>query len=163
MTLVRSATGADADGLAALRWEFRAGRERPTEDQAAFLSRCSAWMRRELDAGSWRAWVAERDGRLVGQVWLHVIGKVPNPVGERARHAYLSNLYVQPAARGGVGTRLLEAALDWATAHGVDRLLLWPAARSIPLYQRHGFSREGDVMELRCAEWTLPPRAGSST
>jgi GNAT superfamily N-acetyltransferase len=163
VTAIRPATGADAGGLAALRWEFRAGRERPTEDQAAFLARCGEWMRRELDIGSWRAWVAERDGRIVGQVWLQVIGKVPNPVGERAKHAYLSNLYVQPAARGGVGTRLLETAIDWAAAHGVDRLLLWPAARSISLYERHGFSRDGDVMELRCGQGISPPRSESST
>ena len=73
---------------------------------------------------------------------------MPNPVDERERHAYLSNLYVQPAARGGIGTRLLEAALDWAGANGVDRVVLWPSERSVTLYRRHGFVADGGVMEL---------------
>jgi GNAT superfamily N-acetyltransferase len=86
---------------------------------------------------------------LMGQVWLRLIHKVPNPVGERDRHAYLSNLYVRPHVRGGVGTRLLEAALQWASQQGVDRVLLWPTPRSVGLYERHGFTRIGDVMELK--------------
>ena len=153
MTRIRPATSADAAALAALRWEFRAGRERAAEAEAAFLDRCSAWMRHELGAaGAWRAWVVDDNGAIVGQVWLRVIEKVPNPVGERDRHAYLSNLYVRASARGGAGTRLLETVLDWAAGHGVDRVVLWPTPRSVGLYERYGFVRSGDVMEKRCVE-----------
>ena len=130
MIAVRRAVPADASALAALRWE---------------------WMRRELEPGSgaWQCWVAEEDRpRIVGQVWLQLLTKVPNPVGERDRHAYLSNLYVVPDARGGIGRQLLEAALDWANQHRVDRVVLWPTERSRTLYERHGFVRVGDVMEL---------------
>ena len=73
---------------------------------------------------------------------------MPNPVEELERHAYVSNVFVQPAFRGGIGARLLEAALAWARSHGVDRVLLWPSARSVTLYERHGFTHRGDVMEL---------------
>ena len=86
--------------------------------------------------------------RIVGQVWLQLLTKVPNPVGERDRHAYLSNLYVVPDARGGIGRQLLEAALDWANRQRVDRVVLWPTERSRTLYERHGFVGVGDVMEL---------------
>jgi GNAT superfamily N-acetyltransferase len=148
MITIRPAAAADAGALAALRWEFRAGREPPAESATAFLDRCAAWMARELSAGApWRAWVAVSNGRIVGQVWLNVIHKVPNPVGERDRHAYLSNLYVTPAQRGGVGVQLLQTALEWAAENGVDRVVLWPSARSVTLYDRHGFTRVGDVME----------------
>jgi GNAT superfamily N-acetyltransferase len=150
MTTIRPATAADADVLAALRWEFRAGRAAAVEAEAAFVQRCSAWMRPQLDAGTWRAWVAVDRGTIVGHVWLHLIEKIPNPIGERDRHAYLSNLYVRPSARGGAGTRLLEAALQWAAANGADRVVLWPTPRSVTLYQRHGFVRAGDVMEKKC-------------
>ncbi len=152
MTIVRAAVAADARALAALRWEFRSGRAPAVEDEQAFLERCTAWMRRELDAGVWRAWVVEDDGAIVGQVWVRMIEKVPNPVGERDRHAYLSNLYVRPSARGGAGTRLLDAALAWASANGIDRVVLWPTPRSVALYQRYGFTRAGEVMEKRCGE-----------
>lgn len=148
---VRDATPADAAALAELRWEFRAGRDPAVEGHDAFIDRCVAWMLRELRSGDpWRAWVAVRDGRIVGQVWVDLLRKVPNPIGERERHAYLSNLYVQPSERGGVGTALLQNAIDWARANEIDRIVLWPSAMSVTLYRRHGFTREGDVMELTC-------------
>jgi predicted N-acetyltransferase YhbS len=148
---IRAATPDDAARLAELRWEFRAGRTAPTEERDAFLARCTEWMGEALrPGGSWRAWVAVSRDRIVGQVWLDSVHKVPNPVAERERHAYLSNLYVTPSERGGIGTRLVETAVDWARANGVDRIVLWPAAASITLYSRHGFTRAGDVMELTC-------------
>ena len=152
---VRDATPADAAALAELRWEFRAGREEPVEPHDAFVERCAGWMRRELIVGDpWRAMVAvTRDPpepAIVGQVWIHLLRKVPNPVGDRERHLYLSNLYVQPDSRGGAGTLLLQAVIAWARANGVDRIILWPSARSVSLYHRHGFTRDGEVMELTC-------------
>jgi ribosomal protein S18 acetylase RimI-like enzyme len=149
MIAIRPATPADANALAALRWEFRGGRERVVDAKEDFLARCGLWMRSALDPASpWRAWIAEDDHRAVGQVWLQIFSKLPNPNGEGRFHAYLSNLYVRPAARGGVGTKLLDAALAYAKASGVDRVLLWPSDRSVPLYARRGFRREGGVMEL---------------
>src|SRR5438105_988874 len=122
MTEIRAATPHDAPALAELRWEFRAGREPAAEDHDAFIVRCSAWMARELAGPRWRAWVAVDRDRIVGQVWTDLIEKLPNPVGECERHAYLSNLYVQPSARGGIGTQLLETALQWASENGIDRV-----------------------------------------
>ncbi len=150
MIRIRSATSADARQLAELRWEFRAGREAPVETHDAFVRRCTGWMRHELPEGSpWQAWVAVTGNAIVGQAWLRTIEKIPNPVGEPERHAYLSNLYVKPAERGGTGTRLVEAALEWSRAHGIDRVVLWPTNRSVTLYLRHGFTHAGDVMELK--------------
>jgi GNAT superfamily N-acetyltransferase len=149
MIEIRSASPADAGALAELRWEFRVARAPATEAHDAFVARCAAWMRAELTAPEkWRAWVAVADGAIVGQVWMQTIGKMPNPVEELECHAYMSNVFVQPAFRGGIGARLLEAALAWARSHDVDRVLLWPSARSVTLYERHGFTHRGDVMEL---------------
>ncbi|MGE5244445.1 MAG: N-acetyltransferase family protein [Betaproteobacteria bacterium] len=148
-TVIREAAPADAAALAGLRWEFRSGRTDPTEAREVFVARCTEWMRVRLDRGEWRAWVAEDAGDVVGNVWVHAIDKIPNPVGERERHAYLSNLYVRPSARGGTGTRLLEAAIAWASAGGVDTLLLWPTDRSRTLYARHGFVLSGDFLARR--------------
>jgi GNAT superfamily N-acetyltransferase len=150
LTEIRRASSADAGAMAELRWEFRAGRQQPTETHDAFTARCAAWIRHELTAGNvWRAWVAVNQGAIVGQAWLHLLSKIPNPIAEAEHHAYFSNLYVRPSDRGGTGTRLLEAALEAARADGVDRVVLWPSGRSVTLYLRHGFTHGGDVMELR--------------
>jgi len=146
---IRGATASDAHALAELRWEFRIARAPATEDHDAFVARCAAWMRDALSSGArWRAWVALAEDAIVGQVWLQTIEKMPNPVEERERHAYLSNVFVQPAFRGGIGARLLDAALAWSRANNMDRVILWPSAKSVRLYERHGFSHRGDVMEL---------------
>jgi GNAT superfamily N-acetyltransferase len=150
MIAIRMATPADAPALAALRWKFRGDRQRVIESAEDFTARCRTWMQSRLGAGScWRTWIAEEDGRVVGQVWLQIFEKLPNPNGEGQRHAYLSNLYVEPASRGGVGTRLLEAAIDYAKAEGADRLVLWPSARSVTLYRRRGFISDGGLLELK--------------
>jgi GNAT superfamily N-acetyltransferase len=150
MTDIRSATSADAGALAELRWEFRAGRHPPVEAHDVFVKRCAAWMRRELtSAYAWRAWVAVSERTIVGQVWVHAIQKIPNPIGEPESHAYLSNLYVKPSERGGVGTHLVDAAVRWARSNRIDRIILWPSPRSVTLYIRHGFSHGGEVMELK--------------
>jgi hypothetical protein len=131
---IRSATSADAASLAELRWEFRTSRLPPAETHDVFVRRCAPWMRRELtNATSWRAWVAVSNKAIVGQVWLNTVHKIPNPVAELETHGYISNLYVKPSERGGVGTRVV----------------LWPSPRSVTLYLRHGFSHGGEVMELK--------------
>jgi GNAT superfamily N-acetyltransferase len=150
VTEIRAAAVADARALAELRWEFRTTGYDANEAHDTFVRRCTAWMLRELqDASSWKVWAAVDDEEIVGQVWLHVIEKIPNPIAELERLAYVSNLYVRPSARGGIGTRLLEGVLDWCRANEIDRVVLWPTKRSMTLYMRHGFARDGDVMELK--------------
>jgi GNAT superfamily N-acetyltransferase len=152
MIEIRTADVADAEALAELRWEFRSAQDPPTETHDAFVRRCGEWMRRELSTGdSWRAWAAVDQHAIVGQAWVQTVQKIPNPVAdsEPERIAYLSNLFVKVSARGGTGTRLLEIALDWCRGNRIDRVVLWPSRRSVSLYLGHGFSRGGDVMELK--------------
>lgn len=149
MIEVRAATSDDADALAELRWEFRAPLAIPTESHEAFKMRCGEWMRTELDSGRWRAWVATDGTRIVGQLWMHYMSKIPNPAAELERHAYISNVYVTPKSRGGIGTRLLDAAVAAARASGVDSVVLWPTDQSRTLYLKHGFAADGKVLTLK--------------
>jgi GNAT superfamily N-acetyltransferase len=79
-----------------------------------------------------------------------VIEKVPNPVAEREAHAYVTNVYVEPALRGhGTGGRLLEAAIAWCQVNEIDAVILWPTPESRSLYERHGFAVSDDLLQLR--------------
>lgn len=147
----RRATPADAVELARLRFAFRAGRGRPVlEAPDAFRARCEAWMRPRLEADSrWAAWLAERDLRAVGNVWVQIVEKIPNPGGDPERHAYISNFFVLPDERNaGCGTALLQHVLGHCRSRDVDTVFLWPTPRSVPFYRRAGFAPPADVLVL---------------
>lgn len=156
---IRRATADDAETLSRLRWEFRAGIGAPNEGEGAFVSRCARWMRARLGYDTWRAWVAEAGGAIVGTAWLELIEKLPNPVVEAEVHGYITNVFLRDEMRGrGAGSALMEAVLDECAAAGVHAAILWPTDRSRALYARFGFVDCGPVM---VRTWdAAPARAG---
>jgi len=147
---IRLATASDAITLARHRCAFRSGLDAPCEDEESFLQRCGDWMQERLeDQGRWKCWVAEQDNTIIGNLWMQLIEKIPNPVKEPEFHAYVTNFYVREEARGrGVGARMLGVALEWAKAQDVQAVILWPTEQSRPLYERHGFAVREDLLEL---------------
>lgn len=146
---IRLATPDDARRLANLRYDFRASMNAATESRASFVERCEPWMASRLAAkSSWRCWVADDAGLVVGHLWLQLIEKVPNPAPELEVHAYVTNVFVEPGARGGgAGELLVEAALAFCRDAAVDSVILWPTEKSRTLYARHGFAVPDDMME----------------
>ena len=66
--------------------------------------------------------------------------------------AHLVSMWVRPAARGrAVGDALVEAAADWAKAHGHATMYLWVTESNAParkLYERCGFTPTGERQPL---------------
>lgn len=100
----------------------------------ALISEITAQFIRDFKPGREFCWIAERDGEVVGSVFLVSAGETV---------AKLRLLYVEPSARGsGLGRRLVDECIAFARAKGYQRLDLWTndiliAARKI--YQATGF------------------------
>lgn len=112
-----------------------AGEWRSAGDERRFLKA----LRRYPHAA---VFVAEReDGTLVGRL---SVGRDPHPAS--AHVADVGLMVALDARRQGVGTALLQAALEWAREAGIRKLELhvfpWNEA-AIALYEAFGFEREG--------------------
>lgn len=83
----------------------------------ALITQIVATFMREFDPRAERCWVAEKDGKVVGSVFL---------VRQDADTAKLRLLYVDAQARGlGIGSRLVEECLRFARLAGYKRMVLW--------------------------------------
>jgi GNAT superfamily N-acetyltransferase len=90
---------------------------------------------KNFDAKRERCWIAEREGEIVGSVFLVKTAEEDT--------AQLRLLYVEPAARGlGIGARLVAECRQFARQAGYRRIMLWTnsvlvSARRI--YQAAGY------------------------
>jgi ribosomal protein S18 acetylase RimI-like enzyme len=91
--------------------------------------------------------VGELDGRVVGYIRL----KPPTKLPENAHVIQVQGLAVHPdARRRGVAAVLLDAAEETLRQRGIRKLTLRVLSTNevaIRLYERHGFVREGTLLE----------------
>ncbi|KAB8065224.1 bifunctional helix-turn-helix transcriptional regulator/GNAT family N-acetyltransferase [Janthinobacterium violaceinigrum] len=72
---------------------------------------------REFDPARERCWIAEKDGKIIGSIFI---------VRQDDTTAKLRLLYVDPCARGlGIGSRLVDECLRFSRQAGYTKMVLW--------------------------------------
>lgn len=151
MTHFRLATLNDVATLVRMRWEYdQEETPDPSLDFSAFEQTCTPFIVNAINNGDWFIWVAEEKGELLSHMYVQLIRKVPRPGGlPDPRWGYVTNVYTRPGDRGrGIGSGLLDAMKAWSEDNPFEFLILWPSGTSVAFYERHGFARSEEALEL---------------
>lgn len=103
----------------------------------ALVAEIAAKFIQQFDPRRERCWIAEKDGEIVGSVFL--VRESPKSKAV----AKLRLLYVEPSARGlGIGKRLVDECIRFSRQADYKKIVLWtqselPAARHV--YREAGF------------------------
>jgi GNAT superfamily N-acetyltransferase len=147
---IRRAGPADAETLVEIgRTTFAEtfGHLYPPQDLAAFLAEAHSLQRAQADLAdpAKAAWLAEVDGEAVGYA-LAGPCKLPHPQAT-ADCGELERIYLRAGRQGGgVGSRLLDAALAWLVKDGPRQLWIGVWSENLGaqrLYARRGFEVAG--------------------
>lgn len=101
-----------------------------------------------LEDGSYRAWLAEHDGRVVAGGGIILCSFPPAPTEPNPRRPWILNVYTEHEwRRRGLARRLMQIMIDWCREQGFHNVSLHASEEGRPLYEDLGF-RPTNEMKL---------------
>ena len=151
----RLAKEADFEQLAHLRWDWRAeDNEIPAVSKEEFIRAFVQFLKQGLEAGSRAYWIAETEGEIVSHIFIQKIDLVPRPCRLQDQCGSVTNNYTKPNYRGqGIGSELMRHVKAWAKAQDFEVLISWPSDEAVRFYERAGFKKENDIVELKLRDY----------
>ena len=119
------------------------------EDMSVVEEESKAYYGRALETGEHIAYLVYDNGAFVGAGGVSFYQVMPtyhNPTGKKA---YIMNMYTNPAyRRKGIAYHTLEILVADAKNKGIDAISLEATEMGRPLYEKYGFVKMNDEMEL---------------
>lgn len=144
---IRLAVLDDIAELVEMRCEFTFEDLERGETRSGYEADCRAFLEDAITTGRWEIWVAEAGGQIVSHAFVALIDKVPRPIRESARIAYLTNVYTRPDfRRQGIGGEIIRRAQAAAREGDVELIIVWPSDESVDFYERQGFKKPDEPL-----------------
>ena len=119
------------------------------EDMSVVEEESKEYYRRVLETGEHIAYLVYDNGAFVGAGGVSFYQVMPtyhNPTGKKA---YIMNMYTAPEyRRQGIAIHTLDLLVKDAKEQGVLQIALEATYMGRPLYERYGFAKMEDEMEL---------------
>jgi GNAT superfamily N-acetyltransferase len=145
---IRPATTADAQTIAAHRRAmFYEMGYRHAAALDAMVAAFLPWLRLRLASAEYLAWLAlAPDGAIVAGLGLWLMDWPPHMIGPGAPRGNILNVYTEPAfRRQGIARRLMNEALDWCRANGIQAVILHASEDGKKLYEDLGFKPTNEM------------------
>ena len=137
---------ADISEYIALR--IRQLREEGATEDVDLVPALTDYYARHLADGSFAAWLAVEDGRIVATSGMSLAEKPPHFSNPTGRIGLLSGMYTAPAyRRRGIGRALLARVVDEARAWGCGAVQITASDMGVLLYADFGFRKNGNFMQ----------------
>ena len=119
------------------------------EDMSVVEEESYAYYRRALESGEHIAYLVYDNGKFIGAGGLSFYQVMPtyhNPTGKKA---YIMNMYTASEyRRQGLAFQTLDLLVNDARKQGVSQIALEATDMGRPLYEKYGFVKMEDEMEL---------------
>ncbi len=148
MYSIRLATLEDAGTIAGHRHRMflDMGKYDPQKLEA-MITAYKPWLESKMAAGEYLGWLAMASDRAVAAgLGLWLMDWPPHVIGTGLRRGNIINVYTEAAhRRRGLARRLLNTALDWCRANGVDVVILHASKDGQQLYESAGFKPTNEM------------------
>jgi GNAT superfamily N-acetyltransferase len=119
------------------------------EALSAMLSVSAEYLAKALSDGSFRAWLASAEDRVVAGGAVVISPWPAHPYDLECRRATILNVYTYPDyRRRGIARTLMQTMIDWCRREGFARVNLHASKDGRHLYESIGFEA-GDEMLLK--------------
>lgn len=148
----KRATIADIGELVRTRIiELRAANRLPEETDMSQVERESyAYYRHALEEGSHIAYLVYDNDKFIGAGGVSFYQVMPTYHNPSGRKAYIMNMYTDPAyRRKGIAMQTLDLLVNTVRDMGMVHISLEATDMGRPLYEKYGFVKMDDEMELR--------------
>jgi GNAT superfamily N-acetyltransferase len=117
----------------------------------AMISLSSTYLQKAFSDGSFQAWLACIENRVVAGSAVIISPWLAHPYDLECRRATILNVYTEPKyRRRGIGRMLMQTMIEWCKREGLARVTLHASDDGRHLYESLGFEDSNEMrLKLR--------------